>query len=223
MLIGHKEQRVIRYILIPASIILIGIALYFVAGTPIVGMLTADIEYMTDQGKPGELRDTEVCGTFKDISDGTIEASEWIVPVTGEQYGEVSCEEIGLKAPLYYGDSDDILLKGAGQSLMSKCPGLGETTLVGAHDSTYFAPLKDLKERHTIIILTTYGKFEYIVDNINIIDSGGFQLPEDNKDGEKLILYTCYPFGDIQSDRPERIVYTCSKTSGPVIGGGTDE
>lgn len=224
MLLGRKEQRVIRYILIPVAIVLIGLAIYFVAGVSLADMIAADVGYAVSEGKPSELRSTEVSGAFKDISDGTIMASEWVVPVTGEQYGEIRCEDAGLTAPLYYGDTDEILLKGAGQSLVSEFPGLGGTTLVGAHDTTFFAPLENMKEGNNIVVATTYGTFTYVVDKIDIIEGKDFKMPQDNLDGkEQLILYTCYPFGEVQSDRSERIIYTCSKTSGPIIGGENNE
>ena len=36
---------------------------------------------------------------------------------------------------------------------------------------------------------------------------------------ERLILYTCYPFGENNVARTQKAVYVCSKLSGPVIGG----
>lgn len=226
MLFGRNEQRILRYILIPAALILVGLAVYFIIGVPVVNILSADVEYAVVQGKPGELSNTDIEDSFSDLSDGTIETGEWIVPVAGGQYGEINCETIGLKVPLYYGDTDDILLKGAGQSLLSECPGLGGTTIVGGHDTTFFAPLEKLTEGKEIVISTTYGTYTYSVDTIDIIEGADFSLADYEKindKAEKLILYTCYPFGDILSERSQRIIYTCSMNSGPVIGGASDE
>ncbi len=217
---GRKEQRILRYIIIPAIIILVGLVIYFVVGRTLVDMIKADIEYAVVMGQPVDADNEQLVELFSDLSEGTISADEWVKPVVGEQYGQIKCDTIELDVPLYCGDSGEVLLKGAGQSLLSHFPGEGGTVLIGAHDTTFFAPLEKLNEGHTITVDTVYGKFAYEVKEVEIVSSAEYDIKDDV---EQLVLYTCYPFGDVASERNKKIIFECDKVSGPVIGGSENE
>ena len=182
---GHKEQRILRYIWIPLSITIIGLILYFLAGHFFTDNIAAQISYVMVQGEP------------KDSSNGS----------------DIRLSDI---AEGTNGDTDDILKKGAGQSFLSGFPGQQKTVLVGGHDTTFFAPLENVKEGDSIVLACTYGSFEYKVSQINIIDGADFTISDTE---EQLVLYTCYPFGKTGVDRTKKIVYICDKVSGPEIGG----
>ncbi len=219
---GHKEQRIFRYIWIPLSIAAIGLVLYFIAGRVFAGNIAAQISYVAVQGEPRNVSSNGI--EFSEVSEGNVDEAEIIMPSAGEQYGEIRCDAFSEAVPLYYGDTDDVIGdgtgenpgKGAGQSLLSGLPGQGKTILVGAHDTTYFGQLKDVHAGDSIVLACTYGTFEYTVSKIDIIDGADYTVSDDK---EQLVLYTCYPFGEVGKDRTEKIVYICDKVSGPVIGG----
>ena len=49
---GHKEQRIFRYIWIPLSIAAIGLVLYFLVGRLFTDNIAAQIKYVMVQGEP---------------------------------------------------------------------------------------------------------------------------------------------------------------------------
>lgn len=99
-------------------------------------------------------------------------------------------------------------------------PGEEGTVLIGAHDTTYFKELENVRVSDRITLQTTYGLFEYEVNDITIVEGSEFALDSAE---ELLVLYTCYPYGDVANERNQKIIYTCTKVSGPLLGGGANE
>lgn len=127
-------------------------------------------------------------------------------PFTGTRYGQITCEKLQLQAPLYYGDDDEWLELGAGTYSGGALPGENGTCLIGAHDTTYFAPLEHIAAGDVLTIDTAYGNYQYQVtktQNVNVTDWSASELKESGG-GEKLILYTCYPFGAAETIRDQR-------------------
>lgn len=147
------------------------------------------------------------------FSDGS-----WQLPLQGEQYGEVLCEEIGLRAPLYYGDTDEILEKGAGTYAGMHLPGEGRGILISGHDTSVFAPLESVEAGMTILVKTKYGQFEYEVTGTEVLDVLEYNSQKYGTKEEELALYTCYPFGEDDKLRGERFFVYAKKVSGPKIG-----
>lgn len=133
--------------------------------------------------------------------------SEIQVPNIGLHYGNIYCERIGLEAPLYYGDKEEILLEGAGQHIASGLPGEGRTILIGGHDITYFAPLEQIEVDDIVEIETSYGKFQYQITSTIITHAQDDTAYDLTLQEEQLILYTCYPFGKVVGDRERFFVY----------------
>lgn len=148
------------------------------------------------------------------VENGNIEdKSEVRKPKENTQYGTISCNRIALTVPLYYGDNSYSLQNGAGQYTGSGFPGQGKPILVGGHDGTFFAPLKDMKKGDVVKIETTYGEFEYQVTGIKVTDKNDAKAYDLTQDKEQLILYTCYPFGQLIGDRSKRYFVYCNLTS----------
>lgn len=126
------------------------------------------------------------------------------------QYGLVTCERIGLKAPLYLGDNEKIFEDGAGTSTRYALPGKNGTALIGGHDTTFFAPLSEIKEGDEIVVDTIYGSYTYKVTATKVEKVSKYKADKQDKES-KIILYTCYPFGDIASEREERFYVYASQ------------
>ena len=201
---GHRQTVIIRGIIVTLLAAVISLALFF-----LVGIKYTDTMFETDN-------DIKIYN----ITEGTIDKSNWVSPVVDSQYGYIICDEVGLNAPLYYGDSENVLLKGAGQSVSSYFPGQGGTVLVGGHDTTFFGCLESINENMKIKVDTEYGVFEYNVTDISIVSGSDYDIKSDK---EQLVLYTCYPFGKTDINRTKKIIFVCDKVSGPVIGGAGDE
>lgn len=154
----------------------------------------------------------------KDKQKKTIKLSDISTPKYGDQYGEITCDKLQLKAPVYFGDRGNILKKGAGQYNGSFLPGEGGTILIGAHDTTYFKKLEKVKKGQTFEFTTEYGIYEYKVKYIKIVDEDKYDEAYDlGADKESLVLYTCYPFGKLKGTKEKRMFVYLDKVTGPDI------
>lgn len=139
-----------------------------------------------------------------------------ILPLQGEQYGEIICEGVDLRVPLYYGDTEEILEQGAGTYTGSKLPGQGGEILIGGHDTTFFAPLESIQEGMALSVKTGYGQYEYEVTGTEVADVMDYAQRQTQE--EELVLYTCYPFGAEDDLRSERFFVYAKKMSEPEVG-----
>lgn len=216
----QKQKILIRGIIITILSCVFSLILLLGAGKQIIDLITADFEYVVVQG--GVEDDIRNSANLKigNLTDGVIDENEFVEPVAYEQYGFIICDDIGLNAPLYYGDNESVLKVGVGHSLSSHMFGENGTILVGGHDSTFFKCLDKLNEGMTISVKTYFGIFEYEVTESKIVDGSDYEIAEGK---EQLVLYTCYPIGKINDNRSQKILFVCDKVSGPVLGGTESE
>ena len=149
-----------------------------------------------------------------DVTGEGLEQGEQQELAYGTQYGTIRCEDRNLKTPLYYGDDEALLRLGAGQYPKSATPGSGGVSIIGGHDTTFFAALEQVQEGDEILIETEYGLFVYEVEAMHvahILDTSAYELEDHEK--ETVILYTCYPFGNIQEDREYRYYVYGTRTN----------
>lgn len=146
----------------------------------------------------------------------TSELQQFRYPQFGSRYGTITCKACNLEAPLYYGDDDEILEKGAGQYSLSGMPGQGKTILVAGHDMTFFKQLQDIEKNHIIEVKTFYGMYKYKVTDTKILKADDPTIYQPAEE-EELILYTCYPFGLLLGDRDQRYLVYCQKIWGPSV------
>lgn len=242
---NRNVRVIIKVVVTSLCLIIVGIGLYLLAGKTVTNHFLADFNYAVVSGQTkldpnknivipdndSSVQDESQSSaqTSDDnpqpasqtpVSQTPMEEEEWSAPVVGEQYAILSCESAELEVPVYVGDTDEILKKGAGQSVHSMFPGQGGTTLIGGHDTTFFAPLEKMKENDEVILNTTYGTYTYKVTDKRIIKGSDIDIDSDE---EKLIMYTCYPFGEILSDRDQKIIFECSLVDGSSIGGASNE
>ena len=147
-----------------------------------------------------------------------IHVSEITLPYYGNHYAEIRNRRIGLQAPVYFGDSYEILRFGVGHSFYSLLPGFGGTILMAGHNTTHFLPFQDVVVGDVIELQTNYGHFEYEVVEIEIlhVDDAIYAFDLGQTEKELLVMYTCYPFDVIGLTRYRMFVFA-EKISGPVI------
>ena len=140
------------------------------------------------------------------------------MPKYSEQYGRLTCDELNISSPVFFGDRSNILEKGAGQYSGSSLPGEGGTILIGAHDTTYFENLENVKKGQVFEFTTEYGIYEYEVTKTKIYDEDMYDEAYDlSADKEQLVLYTCYPFGELNGTKTQRMFVYLEKILGPDI------
>jgi sortase A len=182
-------------------------ATIYIGGLPIINMTIGNWNMMISKGAPSYTNEYDKNVYLLINEKSGKEASEIQVPSVGVHYGNITCDRIDLGAPIYYGDSETILLKGVGHYTASGLPGEGKPILIGGHDISYFAPLKEIETSDIVIIDTNYGQFEYKVLSTRITDPQDTTAYDLSLQEEQLILYTCYPFGQLIGERERYFIY----------------
>ena len=139
------------------------------------------------------------------------------MPVSGAQYGKISCAAINLDAPLYWDDTLEILRYGAGQNIASFLPGFGRIMIIAGHNSTFFNVLQNIEVGNIIDIDTNYCAYQYEVTNIKVYDENDLEelfVKHLSDEEETLYMYTCYPFTVHVGRRTDRFLVTAKRISG---------
>ena len=211
-------RRILTYCTMTLLYLVLGSLTLFFAGKPLSSFLIAKGKLLINEGEP-VTSGTIASGVDKIIeeSEGTVNMSEIQVPEINTRYGTISCERIALSAPLYYGDSDEVLQNGVGQYPNNTLPGMGNPMLISGHDATYFEPLANVKIGDIITIVADYGTFRYSVTSKKVMDKSDQSAYNLLQNKEQLILYTCYPFGQLVGERDNRFFVYCDPvTSGTI-------
>lgn len=207
---SRENKNKVRFLVYPIVYGVLGFGAFYLGARPVMDLWMAKANMIFTQGSPDYTNEYEPDMEKLEINrDGTVTESEIKVPALETHYGNVICEEIGLKAPIYYGDGEESLKKGVGHYTGSGMPGEGKPILFSGHDSTYFGALENIKKGNLVEIDTNYGHFTYEVTDIKIVQATDTTAhPLESKE-EQLILYTCYPFGKVTGNREERFFVYC--------------
>ena len=198
--------------------VVIAAFLFMTAGHSFISMAETEVNTAVKMGAPIYNYDESI----RQPDSGELKKSEVVLPSAGSQYGMITCEAAGLEAALYYGDTEKILANGAGQYTGSGLPGEGRMILAGGHDVGCFAPLEKITEGDIIKVSTSYGVFSYEVVKILVSDTDYITQKKLDAQGEELVLYTCYPFGQLIGDDTQRYYVRAAKVAGPVLVEDTD-
>ncbi|MDD3239509.1 MAG: class D sortase [Lachnospira sp.] len=151
-------------------------------------------------------------------SQKSVPLSSIEMPSFGSQYAQVSCQRIGLDAPLYWGDNSTILRNGAGQYIGSSLPGFERPILLCGHNVTAFLPLQSIEIGDQVSISTNYGTYTYEVVETRVADMNDTSAYDLSQNKEQLIMYTCYPFAFMGVTTQRLFIYG-DRISGPDITG----
>jgi sortase A len=136
-------------------------------------------------------------------------------PKLGEEFGQIVIKTAAVDVPVFHGDRDEELLKGAGHFDGSRYPGENGNVVVSGHNNTAFKNLKNAKVGDAVEFNTTYGKYIYKVVNTKIVQYNDPTVVVPSEQ-EKLTLYTCYPFNAL-GYTSQRFVVTCELVEGASI------
>lgn len=117
-------------------------------------------------------------------------------PAYGTKYANIKIDAVDINLPVYYGDTLELLSYGIGQYAGSYFPGEGGTVVLAGHnDPGYFENLLKIKQGDKVVLNTSYGEFNYIIDNFKIVNENDIESFPIQTEKEMLIMYTCYPLG----------------------------
>ena len=210
------------YIFTPLIFMIIGYIIAAIIFSPFLDVIHAAGSLVISRDGPTFSR--ELYSIFDEeaaddeILEGVIHVSEIAIPHFGNHYAEIRSRRIGLLAPVFFGDSYEILRYGVGHNFGSLLPGFGGTILLAAHNTTYFSSFQDIEVGDIVELQTNYGHFEYEVVDIEIfhIDYAEDAFDLGQSDKELLVMYTCYPL-DVIALTNYRMFVFAEKISGPVI------
>lgn len=150
---------------------------------------------------------------LNDNSSQIVQSDPGKYPTFGTEFATVKIPALNLIYPVLQGDTEDLLSKGVCHFYGSDLPGENSTILLTAHRTTHFSGIGALKPGENIIVETTWGTYEYVMDEALVVsaaDLAGLL----NANEEMLYLVTCYPF-DFIGGAPERYIVKCHLVSGP--------
>ncbi len=141
-------------------------------------------------------------------------------PLYGENLGTVAISGTNVDCDIYYGDSDAQLNAGAGiyMGQGGKLPGEGGTVLAAGHTGTYFRDFESAELGADITLDLSYGEYHYEIVDMQVVEATDTTTYDLNATEENLILYTCYPFGQL-SPTPYRYFIYGKFVSGPAATG----
>lgn len=228
MIISRRIKRLMAYIYMPLIFTILGYVLVYIAFKPIINIgvsltsmimaqeipdFTLDLESIYVEPQEAEQDNSQTGGP----TVNTVELNDVVWPSYGQHYAQISCERIGLEAPIYMGDDDSITRVGVGQYLGSFVPGYGKIILIGGHCTTFFKPLKNVKEGDIFVVKTSYGIYQYTVSKTKVFKYDDMEAYDLEQEYEQLILYTCYPFRLLSGSRQQRLFVYADKISGPQL------
>lgn len=142
------------------------------------------------------------------ITINTTKKSLETYPEYGTKYATIEIPSIDVNLPVYFGDSLDVLKKGVGHSSGSYFPGEGGSIVYMGHNYVgFFRRFGELKVGDTIKITADYGEYNYKIYDLKLINETDLDAIPIQREKEKLMIFTCYPFNNIGYATQRYVVY----------------
>ncbi len=144
----------------------------------------------------------------QEVSFDMVKKKLAVYPYWGTIWATIEIPAINITAPVYHGDTLDIIKYGVGHFSGSYFPGEGSSIILAAHNSRqHFMYIPKLVVGDTIIIKANYGTFTYKVTGNKIIKDNDMASLPIYRDKEVLMLYTCWPVNTIGFKNKRYVVY----------------
>jgi sortase A len=108
----------------------------------------------------------------------------------GQLTGVLEIPRLGVTAPVEEGTGDDVLNVAVGHADATPLPGSAGTSVLLAHDVSYFADVDELRPGDTVDYEAGCSTYEFQVTAHQIVAAGS-QVPQ--LSGDALVLDTCWP------------------------------
>ena len=148
---------------------------------------------------------------------GTVTPDEGHIPVIAYEAQWATLNVEGWEErdiPVFFGDSNAILRRGAGMWFNSRFCGQGGKTVLSAHVTSHFYEIEDTAIGDLVTVNTVYGDYVYKVTDIQVFHYKDSSLIQPDDSQEVLLMYTCYPRENGYQFKTERIALICKKVSG---------
>ena len=220
-----RAYKLLAYIYMPVIFSIIAYLLIFIALKPYwdvavstVSIFTVNPNIEIESKEKTPIYDPNAeKAEIKEAEKPYIDVHDVDYPSSGEHYGQLICDKVGLDVPVYWDDTYEILRKGAGQYPGSRMPGYGMMILLSAHNVSHFRPLRDMEVGDIVKFDTSYGEYEYEVTEIGVyneLDLEGWVIDHLMDDEEILVMYTCWPFEFQAGRKTDRLTVKAKRISG---------
>jgi sortase A len=129
-----------------------------------------------------------------------------------ESGGLLLAPSLGLVAPVLQGTGDAVLSDAVGHDPASVWPGQRGTSVLSAHDVTWFSHLDALIPGNKVRYVTPCWTYTYKVTSHVVVTAGS---PVYNTGTARLVLETCYPLNALYITSSRYLVYTNLVSSSP--------
>jgi len=126
--------------------------------------------------------------------------------------GLIEAPTLGLVAPVLQGTSDSVLSDAVGHDPASVWPGQLGTSVLSAHDVTWFSRIAQLRSGNEVRYVTPCRTYTYKVTSHIIVAAGS---PVYNTGAARLVLDTCYPLDALYVTPNRYLVYASLVGSSP--------
>ena len=123
---------------------------------------------------------------------------------TGTPRGLLEIPALGLVAPVLQGTGDAVLNDAVGHVPASTWPGQPGTSVLSAHDVTWFSAIDRLRPGDEIRYVVPCHVFIYRVTSHRIVHAGS---PVYNTSAGRIVLETCYPLDALYLANSRYLVY----------------
>lgn len=139
---------------------------------------------------------TEVRGAGTDEARARVLAKRFSDQIaTGDAIGRIEVDSVGIDFVMLNGTDTATLQKGPGRYPQTPLPGLGGTTGIAGHRTTYQAPFRkinEIEDGDEIRVELPYGVFTYTVQKHEIVDPSDVEIL-DPVGYERVVLTACHP------------------------------
>jgi sortase A len=129
-----------------------------------------------------------------------------------EPGGLLLAPSLGLIAPVLQGTDDSVLSDAVGHDPASVWPGQQDTSVLSAHDVTWFSHIDELKPGNEVRYVTPCVTYTYKVTSYAVVAAGS---PVYNTGTARLVLETCYPLNALYITSSRYLVYASLVGSTP--------
>lgn len=202
------------FIVLPLVFVLLTSLVFYITFAPVISPYLGLAQLLFSQVEQATPTD-RFTGLAENLAkSGVLQLSDY--PVEGDLIGQIDIEDTALSAPVYYGDGNSELNKGAGVYMGAWIPGEGRTVMIAGHAGTFFRKLEGIQPGMQIRFATYYGEYMYEVTEAKVLEAVDESAYDFSRTDENLILYTCYPF-DALGYTPFRFFVYAKCVSGPNI------
>ncbi|MGZ5319883.1 MAG: class E sortase [Solirubrobacterales bacterium] len=195
----HRPMRILSTALITAGLVVFADVATTLLWEEPVSAAYNRIEQSRAGDQLADLEDsfsTEVEGDFDTEAQTRVLAKRFERQIgIGDAIGRIKVPGIGMNLVLMNGTDTETLRRGPGRYPQTPLPGLGGTTGIAGHRTTYSAPFRrinEIEDGDEIRIELPYADFTYEVQKHQIVDPGDVHIV--NPVGyERIVLTACHP------------------------------